>query len=561
MNHTTLIFIVFSFLVGILVFAIWSNTRVFAQQLPSLSSSAPPAGNRSDSSSSASNPISPQLKAKICDPSNPSLKVVNTTESRICGIPKTIKPSLLSSAATPPISSAVSSSSPSPSPQTTITTTKPTTLATNAATSTPKQQQQIAATNKNNNINASSRSTTNSAAGATIAPVSNAGNKSSSSTSLQASSAIAPQVKAINQQQKQPLTRINGTTTGINSSAPQVKAVNEQQQQPPAPSPITLINGTDRQNYTFVAAPPKLPSGELLYLGYHDGDRSNPTNGGSGPNDKDNHDAKPSIGHSSSTTSDNGSIEKEKEKNSSGAKLNRADGTNDEGSSSKVKGSSFDAKPSSPPYIKITAPDNDASSKKSNEKTTSSAKSDRTDNTSDDDAKSFLDLITGSATDSGSIEKKTSSAKSDRDDSTKDDSSQKEKSRSDTKLPTPHIRSGTTTNDNIIPKDKSAPDTKPSNPLPHIRINAPDNDSIEKEKEKTSSAKLNRDESTKDASSFKKDKSSSFDSRSSRHTNDGTDSSSSSDLASTFRNKPDSIIINSPDEVRHNLFGFSDHGF
>jgi hypothetical protein len=33
--------------------------------------------------------LTPQQKATICDPSNPKLNFVNTTESRICGIPKT----------------------------------------------------------------------------------------------------------------------------------------------------------------------------------------------------------------------------------------------------------------------------------------------------------------------------------------------------------------------------------------------------------------------------------------------------------------------------------------
>jgi hypothetical protein len=36
--------------------------------------------------------LTPQQKAAICDPNNPKLKVVNTTESKICGIPVTIKP-------------------------------------------------------------------------------------------------------------------------------------------------------------------------------------------------------------------------------------------------------------------------------------------------------------------------------------------------------------------------------------------------------------------------------------------------------------------------------------
>jgi cell division protein FtsN len=39
--------------------------------------------------------LTPEQKAAICDPNNPSsrLNPVNTTESRICGIPVTVKPS------------------------------------------------------------------------------------------------------------------------------------------------------------------------------------------------------------------------------------------------------------------------------------------------------------------------------------------------------------------------------------------------------------------------------------------------------------------------------------
>ena len=58
MNHTTLILPVFSFLVGILVFAIWSNSYVYAQQSPS--STLP---------SSTSMPSSPSVaKVKITSP-------------------------------------------------------------------------------------------------------------------------------------------------------------------------------------------------------------------------------------------------------------------------------------------------------------------------------------------------------------------------------------------------------------------------------------------------------------------------------------------------------------
>ena len=35
--------------------------------------------------------LTEEQKAAMCDPSNPKLKFVNGTESRICGIPKTIK--------------------------------------------------------------------------------------------------------------------------------------------------------------------------------------------------------------------------------------------------------------------------------------------------------------------------------------------------------------------------------------------------------------------------------------------------------------------------------------
>src|SRR5919108_1295870 len=138
MNHTSLIFTVFSFIVGILVFAIWSNTHVFAQQLPSSPSAA------GSNSSLSTTTISAELKAKMCNPSNPSLKVVNTTESRICGIPKTVKPSLLSSSATPPPPTSAVSSSPSPPTPQQTTTTKPTTTAAASVAALKQQQRAIA---------------------------------------------------------------------------------------------------------------------------------------------------------------------------------------------------------------------------------------------------------------------------------------------------------------------------------------------------------------------------------------------------------------------------------
>ncbi|MFL6346360.1 MAG: hypothetical protein ACJ71A_13075, partial [Nitrososphaeraceae archaeon] len=192
MSSTSSIFALFSVLVGILLFGIWSNTHVFAQQLPL---SSPPAAGSSNSLSTTT--ISAELKAKMCDPSNPSLKVVNTTESHICGIPKTVKPPLVSSSATPRPTSAVLSSSLPPQ-----TTTKPTTTTAASVTTTPKQQQQVATTTTNNNTNNNTVSrSTGAPTAATIAPVSNASNRSLSSPLP--SSPIAPQVKAISQQQQQ----------------------------------------------------------------------------------------------------------------------------------------------------------------------------------------------------------------------------------------------------------------------------------------------------------------------------------------------------------------------
>jgi hypothetical protein len=159
MNHTTpIVGILMTF--GIPLAAILTSTAgVYAQQLSSLPT---------DSSLSTTT-ISAKAKAEMCDPSNPSLKVVNTTESHICGIPKTIKNTTTTAAATPAVSSS-------------------TTQTTNSSNLTTPKQQQIATTNNNNPASAS-----NSAAAQRVAPVSNVSNKSSSLTST-----IAPQANAIN---------------------------------------------------------------------------------------------------------------------------------------------------------------------------------------------------------------------------------------------------------------------------------------------------------------------------------------------------------------------------
>lgn len=95
----------------ILLFAIWNNILAYAQQTSSSPTISPPSTASSNNAA-----LLAEIKAKMCNPSNPSLKVVNTTEARVCGIPKTVQPALgLSSAATPP-SKTTTSSSPSIAP-------------------------------------------------------------------------------------------------------------------------------------------------------------------------------------------------------------------------------------------------------------------------------------------------------------------------------------------------------------------------------------------------------------------------------------------------------------
>jgi ribosomal protein L18 len=128
---------------------IFSANIAYGQQLSS---------SRTASSLSTTT-ISAKLKAEMCDPSNPRLKVVNTTESHICNIPKTVKNTTTTAAA-------------------------------------------IATPNNNNIVSRSNSAIT----AATMTPISKSSNKSLSSPST-----IAPQANAINQQQQLLVTISNGT--------------------------------------------------------------------------------------------------------------------------------------------------------------------------------------------------------------------------------------------------------------------------------------------------------------------------------------------------------------
>jgi hypothetical protein len=311
MNNIISIFTLFSLLVGVMLLGLWSNIHVYAQQSSSITSSPP----------KVSKPISEELKAKMCDPTNPDLKVVNTTEARICGIVKTVKPGLASAVPTPQSTSAESSSSPT---QQTLVTTKPTT----ATTSPPKQQQIV----NTKNIPRSSGS------GTPIALLSHP------------TSGIAPQVAAVKHQQQPPVTLIN-STAGINNTA--------------------------GQNYTFAAISPAATSGQVVYLGYH-GAATNPTHGNSGSKHDDsdnnnNHDSTRRVSDSSSKD-DDGTSSAIKKKTSS-TKSDEIDSTNAKSSSKDKKIHNGDSSSDSSSSSKKSTKSDDGSSKQDDDSSSATSSS------------------------------------------------------------------------------------------------------------------------------------------------------------------------------------------
>jgi hypothetical protein len=282
MSNTSSIFTVFSVVFGLLLFSIWSNIPANAQQ----SLASPPAASPSSTT------ISSELKARMCDPANPSLKVVNTTESRICGIPKSVKNT--TTAAATPTTSVVSASQPA------------------AAVAAPKHQKMTASNNSNtitSTVNQLPKQTgKTSVAGkgttATLAPVKNVSNKSLLSSSQ---SSIAPQVSTMNKKQQQ-----------------------QQQQLLP-----TVGNVTAGQNHTFAATSTPVIPGQLTYLGYKGS--SVTSDHISTSKDKHSSDTKPSRAEDSSTSTSSTS----KDKHSSDTKPSRAeDSSTSTSSTSKDKHSS-----------------------------------------------------------------------------------------------------------------------------------------------------------------------------------------------------------------------------
>ena len=230
MSNISSIFALFSLLSGVLVFGIWYNIQAYGQQ-PSSSTTplSPPTVSHSTS-------ISPQVKAIICAPDNPDLKVVNTTEARICGIPKTVKTNTT-------IAAAISSLSPTP------VSSPPTNTKVPAADVVAPKQQKITTTPIASQL---LKQTTGASEETTITAVSNKPSIPSSP------STIAPQVNALGKE-------------------------HQQQGQPQ----LTTGNVPIGRNFTFATTSTGITPDTLKYLGYKG--RATAVDSGSSSDSKDKH--------------------------------------------------------------------------------------------------------------------------------------------------------------------------------------------------------------------------------------------------------------------------------
>ena len=179
MSNISSIFALFSVLCGVLV---WSNIQAYAQQpLSSPTSLSSPTVSRGIT-------ISPQVKAIMCAPGSPSLKVVNTTEARICGVPKTVKSNTTTTTTT---------TAAFPSTSTTAVSSPPKTTKLPAANGAAIKQQKITITPSASQL---PKQTTGANKETTTTAVRNVSNKPSLPSSP---STIAPQVSAISKKHQQ----------------------------------------------------------------------------------------------------------------------------------------------------------------------------------------------------------------------------------------------------------------------------------------------------------------------------------------------------------------------
>ena len=285
MNHTASVLMLFSIIVGVLVFGIWSNTYAYAQQTSSPNLSGP-ASEQHVSKIKITSPTRGQQVPIAKDLTISGTSIDNTTSNdcKVLIIVNKVRPYQNTTAIGPggaadyskwnfALTSKYTTIKPgqnritakyecSNDPNTTsfssvnitgiqaigatASSTKPTTT---AAAPSLKRQQQVSTTN------AVSPST----GYVTWAIVGSLRKVSETSSSSASPSSIAPQVKAINQQQA--------------AAPPPLQQLQLQQAQPITPiNTTTAANDTARQNYTFAAATAPSPTAttdQMLYLGYH----------------------------------------------------------------------------------------------------------------------------------------------------------------------------------------------------------------------------------------------------------------------------------------------------
>jgi hypothetical protein len=87
---------------------------VFAVSIAEFRNSVIAQGQRTNVTSSS---IIPQQKAAICSPNNPKLNFVNSTESKLCGLPKSIKSNMSNITTTGPAAPSVAPTTPEPGSQ------------------------------------------------------------------------------------------------------------------------------------------------------------------------------------------------------------------------------------------------------------------------------------------------------------------------------------------------------------------------------------------------------------------------------------------------------------
>ena len=364
MNDIRLGFAVFSVIVSVLVFGIWSNIEVYAQQASSNSSGPLASPQQHVSKIKITSPTKGQQvpvgkDLTVSGTSVGSNATSNNNDCKVSVIVNNVKPYqqanpggtttgnyskwnfVLTSkytivkpgqnkitakyeCASNPASKSFSSVNVTGVQGTSVAATSATTGA--ASVDAPKLQRVTltATTASHNPISHSTGYIT----WATIASLSNSDNTSSSSllsSSSPSTSTIAPQATALRQQPQQPLIQVINTTG---------------------------TNNTAGQNYTFATISPTLASGKLVYLGYHgDSGGSSSSSRSSGQstahstnsNDKSSSssDSKPSSHHINTRSISDSAIEKKKTDSSSSKSHSTSTTTNvDSGSDAKSSSNS-----------------------------------------------------------------------------------------------------------------------------------------------------------------------------------------------------------------------------